>query len=41
MMRVPLFVFSDMRGAHRFSNWVSDHFDPLAPARGTYRDTQS
>ena len=29
MMRVPLFVFSDMRGAYRFSNWVRDHFDAL------------
>jgi NADP-dependent 3-hydroxy-3-methylglutaryl-CoA reductase len=29
MMRVPLFVFSDMRGAYRFSNWVRDHLDEL------------
>lgn len=26
MMRVPLFVFADMRSAHRFSNWVRDHY---------------
>lgn len=25
MMRVPLFVFSEMRGAYRFCNWVRDH----------------
>ncbi len=25
MMRVPLFVFAEMRGAYRFSNWVRDH----------------
>jgi hydroxymethylglutaryl-CoA reductase (NADPH) len=25
MARVPLFLFSDMRGAYRFSNWVRDH----------------
>jgi NADP-dependent 3-hydroxy-3-methylglutaryl-CoA reductase len=25
MMRVPLFVFSDMQGAYRFVNWVRDH----------------
>jgi len=26
MMRVPLFVFSDMPGAFRFGNWVRDHY---------------
>jgi hypothetical protein len=29
MTRVPLFVFSDMTGAYRFSNWVRDHFDGI------------
>jgi hydroxymethylglutaryl-CoA reductase (NADPH) len=29
MMRVPLFVFSDMRGAYRFSNWVRDHVEDI------------
>ena len=29
MMRVPLFIFSNMRGASRFSNWVRDHFESI------------
>jgi len=29
MMRVPLFIFSDMTGAYRFANWVRDHFDEI------------
>jgi hydroxymethylglutaryl-CoA reductase (NADPH) len=29
MMRVPLFIFSDMCGAHRFANWVRDHVDEI------------
>jgi NADP-dependent 3-hydroxy-3-methylglutaryl-CoA reductase len=29
MVRVPVFVFSDMRGASRFANWVRDHVDDL------------
>jgi NADP-dependent 3-hydroxy-3-methylglutaryl-CoA reductase len=29
MMRVPLFVFGDMQSAHRFCNWVRDHFQEI------------
>ncbi|HEX6210081.1 MAG TPA: phosphotransferase, partial [Methylomirabilota bacterium] len=29
MMRVPLFVFAEMRGAYRFSNWVRDHLEEI------------
>jgi hydroxymethylglutaryl-CoA reductase (NADPH) len=30
MMRVPVFVFSDMVGAYRFANWVRDHFAEIS-----------
>lgn len=29
MMRVPLFVLSDMRGAFRFSSWIRDHVEEI------------
>lgn len=29
MMRVPLFVLSDMHGAFRFANWIRDHVDDI------------
>ena len=29
MMRVPLFVLSDMKGAMRFCNWVRDHVEEI------------
>jgi NADP-dependent 3-hydroxy-3-methylglutaryl-CoA reductase len=41
MMRVPLFLFSDMQGAHRFSHWVRDHFEALrAQARRVSRHAE-